>query len=131
MLLALLLGWLFLGGHGGSDYWFFDGRTPKEMRAEVAKIVSDTEARNTTDYNLGLVEKTFENLESERSKLEKDVLTAMERHDTPSAEFNSFEARADDLNLRATKSMLDIRFVMRAQLSEHQWRSLFPPPSGR
>lgn len=59
MLIALLLGWLSLGGHGGGELWFFGGRTAHGMRAEVAKIVSDKEMQNTTNYNLSLIETEY------------------------------------------------------------------------
>jgi len=129
MLMALLIGWLFLRGHGGADYWFLGGRTPHQIREEVAKVVPDKEIQNTTNYNLGLIEKTYKDLESERSKLEKDVLAALERHDTPKEQFHRFEAQADEIDATATKSMLDVRFVMREQLSAAQWRALFAPPT--
>jgi len=61
-----------------------------------------------------------------RTSLEKDALAALERHDTTSARFH---ARADAINASATEKMLDVRFLMREQLSEVQWRSLFPPPA--
>ena len=131
MLLALLIGWLFLshGHHGGGDFWFLGGRTPHEMRAEVAKVVPDKEMQNTTDYNLSVIEKEFENLESERSKLEKELLAALERHDTPTKDFQAIENRADEINAHGTRKMLDVRFVMREELSDAQWRALFPPPT--
>lgn len=128
MLIALLIGWLFLG-HGGSQPWFFGDRTPHEMRAEVAKVVPDKEMRNTTDYNLSLVEEEYKSLESQRSSLEKEILAAMERHDTAPEEFHALEKRADEINATATKKILDVRFVMREQLSDAQWRALFPPPA--
>jgi hypothetical protein len=129
MLIALLLGWLFLSGHSGGKLWFFGGRTPHEMRTEVAKVVPDKETQNTTNYNLSLIETEYKNLESERSKLEKETLAALERHDTSSEVFQGIETRADEINASATEKMLDVRFVMREQLSEAQWRALFPPPA--
>jgi hypothetical protein len=130
MLIALLLGWLFLGhSHGSGELWFLGGRTPHELRAEVAKVVPDKELQNTTNYNLSLIETEFEKLESQRSSLEKEVLSALERHDTPTEELQGIAIRADELNSSATKKMLDVRFVMREQLSDQQWRSLFPQPA--
>ena len=117
------------GHHGGGNFWFLGGRTPHEMRAEVAKVVPDKEMQNTTDYNLSVIEKEYENLESERSKLEKELLAALERHDTPTEEFQAIENRADEVNADGTRKMLDVRFVMREQLSDAQWRALFPPPA--
>ena len=37
------------------------------------------------------------------------------------------ENRADEVNADGTRKMLDLRFVMREQLSDAQWRALFPP----
>lgn len=129
MLIGLLIGWLFLRGHGGGNLWFFGDRTPKQISAEVAKVVPDKATQNDTNGNLDLIEQTYKNLQSQRSSLEKDVLAALERHDTPIEQLRTFETRADEINASATKSMLRVRFAMRAQLSEAQWHSLFPPPS--
>jgi hypothetical protein len=130
VLMALLIGWLFLGGHGGSgELWFFGDRTSKEMSAEVAKIVPDKDLQNATNYNLGLIEKAYTNGLSQRKGLEKELLAALERHDTPAEQFHAIQARADEINATATKNMLDVRFLMTEQLSDAQWRSLFPPPA--
>jgi hypothetical protein len=128
MLMALLVGWLFLG-HGGGDLWFFGGRTAHQMSAEVAKVVPDKELQNTTNYNLSLIEKQYKNLQSESSSLEKEVLAALTRHDTPTEQFHTLQTRANEINASATKKMLDARFVMREQLTDAQWRALFPPPA--
>ena len=130
MLMALLIGWLFLH-HGGGEPWFLGGRTTHEMRAEVAKVVPDKDLANTTNYNLSLVENEYKSLESQRSSLEKEILAALERHDTPPAELHAIEKRADEINASATKKILDVRFVMREQLSDAQWRALFSPPAER
>jgi hypothetical protein len=130
VLLALLFGWLFLRGHGGSEeLWFFGDRTPKQMSAEVAKIAPDKATQNVTSYNLGLIEKAYQNGLSQRESLEKELLVALERHDTPTEQFHTLGARADEIGATATKNMLDVRFLMSEQLSEAQWRSLFPPPA--
>ena len=91
--------------------------------------VPDKELQNATRYNLELIEKEYKNLESQRTSLEKDVLAALERHDTTSDQFHTFQTRADAINASATEKMLDVRFLIREQLSEVQWRSLFPPPT--
>jgi len=129
MLMALLIGWLFMRGHGGGELWFFGDRTAKQMSAEVAKVVPDKETQNVTNYNLGLIEKAYTNALSQRATLEKELLKALERHDTPPEHFRTIEMRADEINASATKNILDTRFLMREQLSDAQWRALFAPPA--
>ena len=130
MLMALLIGWLFLGGHGGSEQlWFFGDRTPKQMSAEVAKVVPDAARQNVALYNVGLIEKAYKNGLSQRESLEKELLAALERHDTPTEEFQTVGARADEIGATATKDMLDVRFLMSEQLTDAEWASLFPPPA--
>ena len=130
MLLALLFGWLFLRGHGGSEeLWFFGDRTPKQMSTEVAKVVPDKATQNVTSYNLGLIEQAYKSGLSQRESLEKELLAALERHDIPTEQFHTLAARADEIGATATKNMLDVRFLMSEQLSDAQWCSLFPPPA--
>jgi hypothetical protein len=91
--------------------------------------VPDKDRQNTTNYNLSLIEKEYESLESQRSSFDKEVLAALERYDTPPEELHAVGRRADEINASATKKMLDVRFVMREQLSDAQWRALFPAPA--
>jgi hypothetical protein len=128
MLMALLLGWLLLGG-SGSELWFFGDRTPEQMKKEVAKVVPDSATRSLVDDTLNRIEKESKSLQSEHSKLAKDVLAALENHDTSVAQFHALEARGDAINGGAGETMLDLRFTLRNQLSDAQWRTLFPPPS--
>jgi hypothetical protein len=85
--------------------------------------------RNEVSQTLGQIEQDYKNHLSERASLEKDVLAAMEQHDTPAEQFHEFETRADAINASARKNMLDLRFKLRGQLSDVQWGLLFSPPS--
>jgi hypothetical protein len=127
MLIALVLGWLLLGRSGGSELWFFGDRTPQQMNKEIAKVAPDSITRGAADYTLEMIEKESKSLQSERSKLARDVLAALENHDTSAAQFQALEARGDAINSGAGKTMLDLRFILRSQLSDAQWRTLFPP----
>jgi hypothetical protein len=130
VLIALLCGWFFLGRHGGGEeLWFFSDRTPKQMSAEVAKVVPDKETQNVTSYNLGLIEKAYKDGISQRQSFEKELMAALERHDTTTEQFHAIGARADEIGVSAAKNMVDARFLMSEQLSDAQWSSLFPPPT--
>jgi hypothetical protein len=128
MLIALLLGTLFLGGSSGGP-WFLAGQTPYQLQKEVAKLEPDKSSREPIDYTLYEIERQSKRLESERSGLENDVFAALKNHDTPAEQFRVFEARADQINANLGRDLLDLRFKLRSQLSEDQWRRLFPPSS--
>ena len=127
MLIALLLGYLLLGGTD-SGPWFLGGETYHQMAKEVAKTEPDKDKRKELDRTVKQIEEEAKRLKSERSKLEKEMLAALENHDTPAERFQQLGQRADSINTDATKSLLELRFRLRGQLSEEQWRQLFPPP---
>jgi len=126
MLIALLIGYLFLAGGGGGGLWYLGGLTPHQLQKELEKVVSDKDTRKPIAETVNLIEKESKNLDSERKKLEKEVLAALKRHDTPAAQFQAFEERADSINASSTRNLLDLRFKLRSQLSEAQWHMLFP-----
>jgi hypothetical protein len=126
MLVALLLGTLLLGGSAGG-LWFFGGQTPHQLQKEVAKLEPDKTSRKPIDYTLDQIEAQSKRLQSERKGLEKDVFAAMERHDTPAEQFRTLAARSDKISERVGRDLLGLRFGLCSQLSEEQWRRLFPP----
>jgi chromosome segregation ATPase len=126
MLVALLLGTLLLGGSAGG-LWFLGGQTPHQLQTAVAKLEPDKTSRQPIDYTLDQVEAQSKRLQSERKELEKEVFAAMERHDTPADQFRTLAARSDKISASVGRDLLDLRFALRSQLSEEQWRRLFPP----
>jgi hypothetical protein len=128
MLIGLLIGWLFLGGHGaeGVSLWFFGGQTAQQMRVQLESAVPEG-ARGEVSQTLNQIEQDYKSAQAQRTSLEKDILAAMEQHDTPAAKFDALETRAQAINSSAGKNMLDLRFKLRGQLSEVQWGLLFPP----
>lgn len=127
MLIALLIGYLFLGGGGGGGLWYLGGVTPHQLQKGLEKVVPDKDSRKPIAETVDLIEKESKYLDSERKKLEKEVLAALKRHDTPAAQFHAFEEQADAINASANRNLLDLRFKLRSQLSESQWHMLFPP----
>jgi hypothetical protein len=92
MLIALLLGYLFLGRSHVGNPWFLGGRSTHQMSEDVARLETDKDKRKEVDHTLGLIEKDYKNLESERSKLEKDTLKALENHDTSAEQFHALRS---------------------------------------
>ena len=131
MLIGLLIGWLLLRGHGGDDlsFWFFGAQTAQQMTVQLESAVPEP-TRTAVNQTLSQIEQDYKNLQSQRSSLEKEVLSAMEQHDTPREKFDAFQTRADSMNATETKNMLDLRFKLRGQLTEVQWGLLFTPPAG-
>lgn len=127
MLIALLIGYLFLGG--GGNLWYLGGLTSHEMQKKLEQVVPDKETRRPIAKTVDHIGDEAKQLDSERKKLEKELLAALKRHDTPAEQFHAFEQRADATNADSTRKLLDLRFALRSQLSDAQWRMLFPPPA--
>jgi len=129
VLIALLLGYLFLSGGGSGGLWYLGGLTPHQLHKELEKVVPDKATRKPITETVAMIETESKQLDNERKKLEKEVLAALKRHDTPPAQFRAFEERADTINANSTRNLLNLRFKLRSQLSEAQWRMLFPAAS--
>ena len=131
MLIALLLGTLaaVLGGGHAAGLWFFGGQTLHQLKKQVAKIEPDKASCKPIDNTLDQIEAKSKRLLSEGKKLGKDVFAALERHDTPAEEFRTFGVQSDELTASLGKDLLDLRFALRSQLTDEQWRRLFPTPT--
>jgi len=105
----------------------FGGESVRHMHKEVAKLEPDKAARKPIDDTLDQIDKEFKNLNSERAKLEKETAALLEQHDASAEQFRTFGARADAITASAGKNLLDLRFKLRSQLSDAQWRQLYPP----
>jgi hypothetical protein len=131
VLIALLLGALFFGGASTGSLVLFGGKTPKEMGKQIKALEPDKARRENIADVLDKIDKETKRLNSERSHLEKDTLKALERHDTTPDEFRELAARADSVNADTSKSLLDLRFMLRHQLSDSHWNALFSQERSR
>jgi hypothetical protein len=100
------------------------------MKKEVDKLELDGDKRKEVVGTLEQIEKEYKKLESERAKLEKDTVNALENHDTTAEQFQALTQRADAINTGSSETLLDLRFALRNQLAEAQWRQLFPASPG-
>jgi hypothetical protein len=60
---------------------------------------------------------------------EKEAFKALERHDTTPEEFRAPSARADAGNTDSSKTLIDLRFILRRQVSDSQWTAILGPAS--
>jgi len=125
MLIALILGYLFLGGSHGAP-WFFGGQSAHQMSKEVGRIEPDKERRKEVERTLKQIEDEYRKVGATRSKLGKETLKALEQHDASDEQFRAIIQNAEALNTSANKALLDLRFTLRGQLTDSQWRALFP-----
>jgi len=127
--LILLIGFLFLGGGAAGSVLILGDKTPKEIGKQVAALEPDATRREHVDDVLAYIKQETKRLASERSRLEKDTLKALGRHDTTLEEFRALSARGDAVNADSSKTLIDLRFMLRRQLSESQWSAIFAPAS--
>jgi hypothetical protein len=131
VLIALLLGALFFGGASTGTLVLFGGKTPKEMGKRIKTLEPDKTRRESIADVLDKIDKETKRLDSERAHLEKDTLKALGRHDATPDEFRELAARADSVNADTSTSLLELRFMLRHQLSDSQWSALFGQERGR
>ena len=127
MLWALLFGYFFLG-RSSVAFWLYGDQTTKQMQKQLAQIEPDKAGRKAASLTLDQIQSESDRWRAVRTQFSKDVFATLARHDATPADFATLEWRADAINSASTKAFLDLRFKLREQLSETQWRSLFNGP---
>jgi hypothetical protein len=61
----------------------------------------------------------------DRAAFEKDAYAAFARHDAMPDDFRALTERADALGLHARENLIELRFELRAELTDSQWRAVF------
>src|SRR5262245_6815761 len=123
-LIIIFVGAFLLGAAGAT--LLDSGKSANELRRELAKRVPD-EARLQRLYGvIAGMEKETERLASEHDRMAHEALDLLAKHDAKREEFESLLARAGTLNADSRKTLLDLRFALRQDLSPEDWRALFP-----
>jgi len=102
--------------------------TPKDqiqLQKQVAKVEPNKESRKAIDRTLHEIQGEVSRWQAVRSELSKDVFATLARHDASAADFQALEARTDAISAASRKALLDLRFSLRDQLSDTQWKGLF------
>jgi hypothetical protein len=97
------------------------------LRKHIEATVTDPVRREALDFTLEAMEREAAHRASEQAALEKGLFDAMARHDTAPAVFDQLTARADTSNAASNRTVVNLRFQLRAQLTDAQWRSAFAP----
>ncbi|ARN23585.1 hypothetical protein [Piscinibacter gummiphilus] len=126
-LILIFLGTLLLGGAAGGAHGLFSAHQRHQLRKHIEATVTDPVRREALDFTLEAMEREARHRAAEQVALEKELFDAMARHDTAPAEFEQLTARADAGNAASNRTMLGLRFQLREQLTDTQWRSAFVP----
>jgi hypothetical protein len=128
VLIVIFLGALLFGGAAGGAVLVFGGRTAHQIHKQIKALEPDKSKRIAIDHTLDLIENEAKRLQSERSELEHDTFATLKRHESTPEQFRALQERADVINSMSTKRLLDLRFELRDQLSDAQWREIFSSP---
>jgi len=126
-LILIFLGTLLLGGAASGAHGLFSAHQRHQLRKHIEATVTDPVRRKALDFTLEAMEREAAHRSSEQADLEKALFDAMARHDTAPVMFDELTARADASNAAANRTVLDLRFQLRGQLTDTQWRSAFAP----
>jgi hypothetical protein len=121
-LILIFLGAVMIGGGAGA---LFGGRTLSDLRSRVREVMTDQAQRATVDRTVDKLEALMKRYESDRDQFEKETFAALARHDTTPDEFRALADRADALGAGARKEFVDVRFELRGELTDAQWRTVF------
>jgi hypothetical protein len=129
VLIIILVTTLLIGGSvglmaGGG----IGGRPVSELRDEVATIVTDPARRDQIDAVLKGMDAQGKDIVRRHAAGAKSWLELLERHDAVQGDFDALAARLDDDNRPGRTALVDLRYKLRALMSEAEWQQLFPAP---
>jgi uncharacterized membrane protein len=127
VLIVIFLGALMVGGVAGGSSVLFGGKRAHDLRKELQSLIPDSGRRESIEALVKAIEKEDGRLESARRHHEREILAAMERHDATARDFQALAAPADAVDAESRETLLDLRFKLRAALSDSEWRALFAP----
>ena len=120
-LIILFFGFLFAGGGAGGSLLLLN-----DMAEQFGWREPDRAKRQRVENVLALISQETGRLDSERTRLENQAFRAFERHDTTPEEFRALTARADVVKAEWSKTLIDLRFMLRRQISsDSQWAGIF------
>ena len=112
---------------GASAQAALTGRTIAELQKKARALASEPQRRQTIDAAFKRWETHAKRVDQAREENRKAFFALLEKHDVVSAEFERLYAEADAIAAEALDVALDLRFGVREQLSEEDWRELFAP----
>jgi hypothetical protein len=125
-LILIFLGTLLIGSTASA---VLGGHSVPEIRERVRDVMTDQTQRAAVDLTMDKFEVSSKRFATDRAKFEEDAFAAFARHDATPEQFRALTDRADALGLAAHKDLLDLRFELRSQLSDAQWRAVFEHPA--
>ena len=126
-LIIIFLGVLLLGG-ANHAFNHTPGGSIKELRSKIKDTVQDPQRKEALMAQLDGWEKERKAHDDAYGKLVKDVLAGFENPAGTQADFEHLFQQADQLNTETERIFLDSHDALRGQLSDEEWRKVFPPP---
>ena len=122
-LILIFLGTLLVGATAAGGV--FGGASVPVLRQHVREAMSDQAQRARVDRTLDRIADEARRHDEERRQFEGEGFPLLARHDATPADLQPLVARGDEAQLRSRKAFLDLRFELRSQLTEQQWRKVF------
>jgi hypothetical protein len=122
-LILIFLGTLLVGGAATGGV--FGGASVPVLRQHVREVMSDQAQRARADLTLDRMAAEAKRDDEERRQFEKDAFAQLARHDATPADLQPLAERGDALHRRYRDAFLDLRFELRGELTEAQWRAAF------
>ena len=122
-LILIFLGTMLVGATAAGGV--FGGASVPVLRQHVREAMSDQAQRARVDRTLDRIAEEARRHDEARREFEKEGFPLLARHDATPADLQSLVARGDQMQRHSRDAFLDLRFELRSQLSEAQWKKVF------
>jgi chromosome segregation ATPase len=112
---------------GASAHVTLTGHAVAELQQKARAMAAQPQRRQAIDAAFKRWEAHATRIDQARDDNRRAFFALLAKHDVVSAEFERLYAEADAIGAQAVDVALDLRFGVREQLSEEDWRQLFAP----
>ena len=125
-MIVALLSLLFLGGGSGSEIL----AVLHDTKAEVKEVVVDDERKKAALATLKSMKARSKKLGKETKKLTKELDKVFKQDDPDVDDVDEIWGRHFEEVDRYNRDMIELRFELRAALTQEEWETIFPLEGG-
>ena len=125
-MIVALLSLLFLGGGSGSEIL----AVLHDTKAEVKEVVVDDERKKAALVTLKSMKARCKEVGKETKKLTKELDNVFKQDDPDVDDVDVIWSRHFEEVDRYNRDMIEMRFELRAALTQEEWETIFPKEGG-
>ena len=106
----------------------FGGVSPEAIKESVASIVRDAQRVEAIEVILDEAQETVDGYSEQLDDITDRIVELHADHGATRAQYHAVLEQAHDAMVDARTKLLDLRFEMKARMTQEEWEAVFPAP---